>query len=181
MKLHGDYTGSLALRLVGAEELLARSEAFRRRVGAADIATAKNSVYFGELTDVLNMAGGGTLALKRPCAILGADRHAYLQIGQGAQIDLGVDGGVWVIFCDNPKDPQNHKLSGFDFCDWFSRCMDEVAELCGQDVGAQDATLWPFNSVRMFLEPFRPDLADRESDDFWIAGYLLSDSINGGP
>jgi hypothetical protein len=32
----------------------------------------------------------------------------------------------------------------------------------------------------MFLEPLRPDVADRQADDYWLCGYVFSDSINGG-
>jgi hypothetical protein len=178
------YSGSLALRLVGAEDLFCRSAAFRKRIGAADSAAARANVHAGELTleDVLAVIGGATLSVARPCVIIGVQSHSYVQIGQGAQIDLGTNGAVWAIFSDNARTPENHKLSMLDFVDWISQVTDQVAELVGRDRGEQDAesTLWPFSGIRQFFEPFRPDVADRQADDYWLGGYLLFDSINAG-
>lgn len=175
------YTGSLALRLTGAEELLARSAAFRARVGAGTVAQAKERVYCGELTldDVLAMLAGGTLEVARPCAILGVQRHSYTQLGQGAALTLGASGGVWVLFSDNPRTGHDHKTSLLDFTDWISAVMDEVAALVATDIGAANYTLWPFHRIELFFEPYRPDVADRETDDFWLGGYLLFDHIDG--
>src|SRR5262245_12360124 len=127
------YTGSLALRLVGAEELLCRSAAFRNHVGAADAVEAKGQVYAGELTDVLELAAHNTLGVKRPCAIIGCESHRYVQISQGAQIDLGAEGGVWVLFFDNPAHSDNYKLSLYEFANWISAVMDDVARAVGKD------------------------------------------------
>ena len=174
------YTGSLALRLVGVEELLARSARFRQVVGAANIQAAKERVYVGELTDVIELLASGTLDVKRPCAVIGVSEHQYVQLGQGAQIDLGVNGGVWVIFTDNAQCPTNHKDSCLDFIDWTSQTLDEVAEIVSRSVEGLEYTLWPFSGMRMFLEPIRSDVADRQAEDFWLSGYLLVDNINGG-
>jgi hypothetical protein len=165
-------SGSLALRLLGAEELLTRSEAFRDHVGAADADSAKDSVYFGELADVLALVLEHTLDVKRPCAIVGVQRHEYVQIGQGARIEMGASGAVWVLFVDKPADPNDHKASFLAFTDWASQVLDEVTDEVGHD------TLWPFHAATMFLEPFRPDIADRQSDDYFVMGYVLTDNIN---
>jgi hypothetical protein len=176
------YKGSLALRLTGVEELIARSATFQKRTGAPTIAAAKDKIYGGELTllDVIEMVDGGTLEVARPCAIIGTQSHMYSQIGQGGSILLGASGAVWVLFVDNPSDPASYKLSLYDFCDWTSAVMDDVAELCGDDVGADDYTLWPFSAAHMFVEPFRQDLMDRKSDDYLLVGYSLADAIDGG-
>ena len=173
------YTGSLALRLVGAEELLARSAAFRKRVGAADSAQAKEKIFAGEITleDVLAMVAGGTLQVARPCAVIGVQNHTYDQIGQGAAIELGASGAVWVLFVDNPRTGHDHKTSLLDFVDWISAVLDEVAASVADDIGAADYTLWPFSRAQLFFEPYRPDVADRKTDDFWLGGYLLFDAI----
>jgi hypothetical protein len=166
-------SGSVALRLSGAEELICRSAAFRQHCGAADALEARENVHFGELADILAMAEGGTLEFKRPCAILGIGAHGYAQAGQGSQIELVATGAVWVIFLDNPEDPTNHKASMLAFCDWFSRVLDEIADEVGRN------TLWPF-IPQLFLEPFRPDIADRQADDWWAVGYTFTDQIAGG-
>jgi hypothetical protein len=179
------YNGSLAMRLAGTEELLVRTAAFRGKVGAANIDAAREKVYVGELLDVLAMGEQGTLEVARPCAIIGIMSHSYSQIGQGAQIDLGANGAVWVLFADNPDCPEQHKQSCLNFVDWTSAVMDEVAGLVGRSVddgtGQLGLALWPFNSISMFFEPTRPDFADRRTgDDYWLGGYVLHDAINGG-
>jgi hypothetical protein len=67
------YSGSLALRLAGAEELIARAPAFQKKVGAANIDEAKKRIYGGEVTliEVLEAITGGTLESARPCAVIG--------------------------------------------------------------------------------------------------------------
>jgi hypothetical protein len=72
---------------------------------------------------------------------------------------------VWILFLDNPTNPDTHKLSLLDFVDWTSATMDEVAANVAKDIGATDYTLWPFASIRMFLEPLRNDVVARQSDD----------------
>ena len=165
--------GSLYQRLAGAETLFIRSAAFRAHVGAADQLAAKANVYVGELHDVLALAEGHTLAVKRPSIVIGVESHGYVQVGQGAALELIAVGGVWVLFLDNPENPTDHKASLFAFTDWVSTVLDEVADDVGRDVQ------WPF-FPRMFLEPFRPDVADRQADDYWAMGYILMDNIEGG-
>ena len=165
--------GSLALRLLGAEELITRSAAFRARVQAASAEAAKSSVHFGELGSVLEMAVGASLSIKRPCAIIGIESHSYVQIGQGAALELAACGAVWVIFTAEPRPADDQKASMLDFVDWFSSVMDQVAAEVGQDA------LWPFTRPEMFFEPFRPDVSARRAEDYWVAGYLLHDHIEG--
>jgi hypothetical protein len=176
------YTSSSALRLVAIEELLSRSATFQTRIGASNETDAKLKIYAGEITleDVLAMLEGGTLEVARPCAIIGLQAHLYQQIGQGAAIQLGVSGAVWLLLVDNATNQNSYKLSLLDFVDWTGNTIDDIANLVAQDVGATDYTLWPFSTAHMFLEPFRQDLADRKSDDYWIVGYIFADAINGG-
>jgi hypothetical protein len=179
------YSGSLALRLAGIEELLARSATFQKRMGAGSVSQAKDKIFAGEMTllDALDaVETGSTLSDVRPCAIVGPEMHSFMQLSQGSQLGLGADGAVWVLLTDNPKNPENHKLSLLDFTDWTSAVMDEVAALVGKDYGATGpgaTTLWPFNAIRMLLPPLRPDLADRQGEDYWLCGYVLFDSIGG--
>ena len=175
-------SGSLAMRLAGAEELLARSAAFRQRVGAASVNQAKKKISVGQVTlsDVLAMVEGGTREFARPCAIVGVHGHSYVQLAQGGQLDLGASGAVWVIFSDQSQQANDQKASMLDFCSWIGSVMDEVAQGVGKDYGASETTLWPFSQMQMFFEPFRSDLADRPAEDFWLGGYLLFDSIHGG-
>lgn len=169
------YTGSLALRLVGAEELLCGSAAFRSHVGGGSPEETKAKVRMGELTDLLaTLDAGQTLDVARPCAIVGVERHDYGQIGQGSLNLLGASGGVWVMFVDNPQQPTDHKRSLLAFVDWVSQVTDEIG------VGLADSDAWPFRRLVSFMEPFRPDLVDRQTDDFWLMGYVFSDSIDGG-
>lgn len=167
-------TGSAALMLEGAETLIADSAAFRTRVGAANAEAAMLKIFYAEAEAIDKLQVGMTLADKRPFVILAIDAHGYIQIGQGARITLGGTGGVVAIFSDKPKYPDNYKQSYLDFLDWISTVMDEVAGDVGRD------TAWPFNSIELAHEPWRPSITDRASDDFWLGGYVLSHHINGG-
>jgi hypothetical protein len=83
------YTGSLAMRLKGAEELIARSARFQAKVGAGNSEEAKNKIYGGEVTifDVLAAleGEGGTLEVARPCAIIGVQGHLTSKSDRGAR------------------------------------------------------------------------------------------------
>jgi hypothetical protein len=161
------------MRLEAAEQLLCRSAAFRQKLGAGNEAATAARVYAGELSGTLDLVAGGTLELKRPCAIIGINGHSYVQIGQGSTNQMQAVGAVWLLFIDNPEHKTNYKLSLLAFTEWVSKVMDEIAGDLGGDQ-------WPFTSIRNFSEPMRPDIADRESDDFWMIGYVLDDTANGG-
>lgn len=165
-------TGSAALMLEGAETLLVRSTTFRTKVQAADQTVARQKVFFGELADALELTQGATLQGKRPGAIIGIDRHGYVQIGQGARILLGGTGAVWLMLVDNHNPDHTHKEGLLAFVDWTSTVFDEISEDVGRDVQ------WPFNHFDMVVEPYRPAIGDRKSDDFWLTVYLLSHHIN---
>lgn len=164
-------SGSLAMRLTGAEDLIAASSAFQTHVGVGSAEAAKAHIYFGEQGHA-GIEKGATLQGMRPGVILVVDRHGYVQIGEGSQICLGATGAIGAIFVDNPATPDNHKASLLAFADWISTVMDEVAGEVGRD------TNWPFNGAELAVEPYRPSITDRASDDFWLAMYLLSDHVN---
>lgn len=166
-------TGSLALRLDGARELVSQSASFRERRNAADAAAAIAGIHFDEVI-AANLQPEVTLASRRPFCLIGVDRHGYIQIGQGLQVHLGGTGGIFCLFSDNPRTPDDHSASYLEFCDWFSSVMDEVAANSGKN------TYWPFNSIELAIEPYRAPFTQRESDDFWVAAYVLGDSINSG-
>jgi len=167
--------GSAALRLSAAEAAIAASVTFQARVGAANPAAAKARIHFDQVTVPADeLAVGVTLEQRRPCCILALDRHGYVQIGEGAQILLGGTGAVIALFADVPHDPADHKASYLDCIDWISQVIDEVAAVSAQNEN------WPFNAIDLWLDPWRPALGDREADDFWLMGYLLSDHINAG-
>jgi hypothetical protein len=79
-RLMTTYSGSLAMRLAGAEELIARSATFQKKVGAANIDEAKKRIYGGEVTliDVLERNRRAARSkVARPCAVIGVQSHAY--------------------------------------------------------------------------------------------------------
>jgi hypothetical protein len=167
--------GSAALRLSAAEAAIAASATFGTRVGAGSEAEAKARIHFDQVSVPADeLAAGVTLEQRRPCCILALDRHGYIQIGEGAHILLGGTGGVIALFTDAPKFAHDHKASYLDCIDWVSQVIDEVADVAGQN------TNWPFNSIELWLDPWRPAIGDRQADDFWLMGYLLSDHINAG-
>jgi hypothetical protein len=163
--------GSLAQALSAARTLISKSTSFQNRRGVSE-AAALQHIYLDSAEEVIQQ--GETLASKRPFAVVCADGHGYVQIGLGARIDLGGTGGVLVLFSDNPKSPEDHGASYLEFCDWISSVMDDVAQLPGRN------TYWPFNKIDLVEPPFRPPLTERESDDYWVAAYVMSHHINGG-
>jgi len=167
--------GSAALRLLAAEVAIAASATFQARTGAAGPLEAKSRIHFDQVSVPADeLAPGTTLENRRPCCILALDRHGYVQIGESAKIYLGGTGGVIALFTDNPQDPSDHKVSYLDCVDWVSQVIDEVAEESGRNEN------WPFNAIDLWMDPWRPAIGDRASDDFWLMGYILSDHINAG-
>lgn len=163
--------GSLAMALSGARTLISKSTAFQNRRGVSE-SGALQHIHLDSVEETLRP--GETLVNRRPFALVCADAHGYVQIGIGARIDLGGTGGVLVLFSDNPKSPENHGESFLDFCDWISSVMDDVSALVGRN------TYWPFNKIDLVEPPFRSPLTEREADDYWLAGYVMSHHINGG-
>jgi hypothetical protein len=167
-------TSSPALMVLGAERLLSESAAFRKRLGAADAGASKVAIYFSErgLDDLIKP--GDTLSEQRPFAVIGVAQHGYAQIGQGSGNDLGAMGGAYIVFSDNPKDRADSKASFIDFLDWIGSCIEDVAALVGQD------DHFPFTAINMVYDPHRPNISARVSDDYWVAAYVLTFSVNGG-
>jgi hypothetical protein len=166
--------GSAALRLTKVEDLIAGTARFQTKTGAANATAAKQRVFYGEQGVAAALEAGATLSSLRPAVILCLDRHGYVQIGEGSRILLGGTGGIVAIFVDNPEQPDNHKQSLLAFVDWVSEVIDQLSAESGRDAA------WPVNSIELIFEPYRPNIADRKSDDFWLAAYLLADHINGG-
>lgn len=164
-------TGSLALRLNGAKQLISESAAFQARRGVATAAAALPYILFDETQSPL-LQPGETLELKRPFALIGVDRHGYRQIAQGTNPLLGGSGALMVFLSDQPRTPEDHQASFLDFADWISSVMDDVSADVGRD------GRWMFRSIELVIEPFRPALTERASDDYWLAAYALSDDIN---
>lgn len=162
------------LMIEGAEALLAASESFRLRVGAANPANAKHQIHFSENGLGEDVQKGQTLSDKRPFAIIGLASHDYTQISQGAQIDLGAMGGTYIVFVDNPSDPKDPKRSYLDFLDWIGSCIEDIADLVGSD------GYFPFSAISLIIDPKRPNVSARKSDDYWLAAYVLTFSVNGG-
>lgn len=164
-------SSSLYLALTGARALVSKSAAFQGRFGGTE-AQALQRIYGDDAEQ--NLTPGKTLANLRPFAVVCADAHGYVQIGEGSRITLGGTGGILVLLSDNPRTPENHTESYFDFCNWIGQVMDDISELPGRN------TYWPFNRIDMVADPLRPPLTSRADDDYWLAGYLFSHHINGG-
>jgi hypothetical protein len=172
-------SSSLGLALAGARDLVAASAAFQTRRGVGSAATALPFIrYYEEIADFLQP--GTTLAEQRPFAIVGIDRHGFTQISQGLQVNLGATGGIMVLLSDNPHSPEDHSASFFDFADWVGTVMEEIAANCGKSYSAGTANYWPFNSIELVVDPYRPPMTETKSDDFWVASFALGHSINSG-
>ncbi len=165
--------GSAKLRLTAIEDLFVAGAAFCAKVNlTGDAARAK--VFFSEMQLEQLLAQGATLAQVRPGVVLCVERHGYQQIGQGTQNILGGSGSILAVFCDNPTTPDDPKASYLDFVDWTSQVIDEIAAAAGLN------TNWPIGHIELVVEHWRPDLAARQSDDFWLCAYAFSDHINEG-
>lgn len=160
-------TSSLAQQIAGAETLLADSAAFRARLGVSSAAEAQRRIFAGEVELPRNSPPDATLASLRPFVLLVEDAHGYVQIGADSQIQLGCTGGVLAIFQDNPRFPDNHKASFYDFAEYLGGVIDDVAQMSGQD------DYFPFVAIEQVNFCERVARSHRASDDFWIASYLF--------
>ncbi len=172
-------SSSLRLALEGARDLVAASTTFQTRRGVASATAALPYIKFDEEV-AQYLQPGETLAPQRPFAVIGIDRHGFLQISQGLQVNLGATGGVLVLLSDNPREAAQHGASFLDFSDFVGGVMDDVASNSGKSYNAGASSYWPFNSIELVVDPYRPPLTERQSDDFWIAGFVLGHSINSG-
>lgn len=172
-------SSSLRLALEGARDLVAASSTFQTRRGVATAAAAAPFLKFHEEA-VIFLQPGVTLAEQRPFGVIGIDRHGFLQIGQGLQVHLGATGGILVLLSDNPRTPDNHSESFVDFSDFVGGVMDDVAANSGKSYNAGANSYWPFNSIELVVDPYRPPMTESEADDFWVAAFVLGHSINSG-
>lgn len=167
--------GSMRQELDGAEELFSLSATFQERTGKSAAELKSGNIWFGELS--LNELGqvdlSQTLSGQRPFVVLIPEEDGYNQIHQGAQFTLAKSGAVIALFTAEPRYPENHKESYRDFVDFASAVMDDVSEKCGQD------TIWPFNRIGIYTPPYRPPIGSRESDDFWLVGWILRHDVRG--
>lgn len=167
-------SGSLKQHLDLVEGLIAASASFQNRVGAGNATAAKAKIL---REGMIAVEGGSTetLTSQRPFCVLVVDAHGYVQIDQGASVNLGGTGGILAVFTDNARHTEAsaaaHKQSHDDFVDWVSSVMDEVADDVG--VGA-------YNDLKMVVPPERAPLTDRQADDYWLCAYLFGWHINQG-
>lgn len=169
-----DFNGGGLLALVGAEELFANSAAFQTRTGKTAEELKQEHLPFGELSlDELGQIDPTvTLAGPRPFVLLGTETDGYNNIHQGSTHTLVKNGSILALITDTPRG-NNHKETLKDFWGFATQVMDEVAEKVGTD------PYWPFNRITLYLPPYRPPVGSRESDDFWIAGWVLWHDVRG--
>jgi hypothetical protein len=174
---------SLTYALTGAEQLIADCPAFQARVGAGSSDAAKANIYYheGTIADLSNP--NNTLGLQRPFVILNILDAGYHQYSQDDGNNLAACGGILVQFQDNPG-AGDAKAQLLDFAGFVGDVIDWVAANCGSDQpgGNPDPsiTYFPFRMLQQMTPILRPDLAQRESEDFYWTDWLFSHNVNAG-
>jgi hypothetical protein len=162
---------SIAIARVGVEQLLADSKTFRASVGAANADQAKQRIHYTEIRSFDEAAMPART--ERPCVLLVTDTFAYDQIGQSAGIDLGASGGVAAVCLKNSLAGSDDKAITLDYENWLGGILDDIRELL-----AQPNDYFPFRQIQLIEGPFRADLTERASDDYWAAVLLFSHNVN---
>ena len=169
-------TSSMAIALSGIVDLLAQSTVFQNRMAAwhdeaASEANARLHI-FG--FDQYNPADDSNIV--RPFAVVGTTRHVWDAICQGSVIQYLPTGTVLVIlvddaryadcFRDNAVDGQLD--SYMDALNWMGGIFDGWSGSVGTGAG------FPIPHIEPVVEPSRPDVTARESDDFWISMWACN-------
>lgn len=163
-------TGSLALALQGAEDLLVESATLLAKLGG-NATAARQRIHYKELADE-SIQVSDDITRFCPFVVLIPAAHVYRQADQGSIMTMLGAGGVAAVFADKPSGP-DYKQAFLAFTDWVSAVVDEVSAKVGQD------TRWPFNRIEMTEETDRPAITLRASQDYFMCCYMLSYDAGG--
>lgn len=169
-------TSSLALAVQGLIDLIAESTTFQNRVAtyhsiAASEANARLHIYGFDQFD--NIEGSRDM---RPFAIVGVAQHIHEAVAMCSQIQHNSKGTLILTLVDNARytdtrgdDPaDDYNDSYIDFCNFVGGVLDGL-----NGAALEDAAFPPYN-IETIVEPSRPPVVERETDDHWIAIYSVS-------
>lgn len=171
----------------GMKQLIADSPAFQARVGAvgnAELAKSKIYQHEGKIEDMLDP--NIDLGLQRPFAIVNIVEAGFTQFGQGAGNILGQYGSALVQFQDIPLQGEGVTTEQQieDFETFIGDMIDWIACKVGRDQpdGNPDTsvTYYPFRDVRMESPIQRPDVAQRNTEDFFWTNWLFRSQVTTG-
>lgn len=169
-------TSSVALAVQSLIDLVAASRTFQDRVedfhgyehGSVNATVAKNHIF---AFDQFSSMEGSKEA--RPFAMVGLMQHLYEANVMCSQLNHQTGGTLFLVlvddarhtdvFSDTPTDSYND--SYLDALNFFGGVLDD---LTGTTLA--NATFPPFR-FETVVEPTRPDVAERQTDDFWLVVY----------
>lgn len=169
-------TSSVAIAVQSLIDLVAASRTFQDRVedyhgyehGSVNATVAKTHIYAFDQFSVLE---GSKEA--RPFALVGLMQHLFEANVMCSQLNHHSGGTLFLVLVDDarrtdingntPADSYND--SYIDALNFFGGVLDD---LTGTNLAS--ATFPPFR-FETVVEPVRPDIHERQTDDFWLVVY----------
>jgi len=178
-------TSSAAIAVQSLIDLVAASTTFQDRVeayhgfapGTVDSAIAKDFIFaFDQFS---NIEGSREL---RPFALVGLLQHLYQANVMCGQLNHQTSGTLFLVLVDDARYVDirpgqaidSYNDSYIDALNFFGGVLDDLT-------GAALASS-PFPPLRFetVVEPTRPDIHERQTDDFWITVYSANFGNEGG-
>lgn len=169
-------TSSVAIAVQSLIDLVAASTTFQDRVelyhsltpGSVNTAVAKNYIY---AFDQFSGLEGSKEA--RPFALVGLMQHLFESNVMCSQLNHQTGGTLFLVLVDDarktditgPTPADDYNDSYIDALNFFGGVLDD---LTGPNLANS-----PFPPLRIetIIEPTRPDVAERQTDDFWLVVY----------
>jgi hypothetical protein len=178
-------TSSAAIAVQSLIDLVAASDTFQDRLedyhgyehGTMNSSIAKQHIY---AFDQFSETEGSKDA--RPFAVVGLMQHLYEANVMCGQLNHQTSGTLFLVLVDNARhtdtegDPatDGYNDSYIDALNFFGGVLDDLT-------GAALASS-PFPPLRFetVVEPTRPDIHHRQTDDFWLVVYSANFGNEGG-
>jgi len=178
-------TSSAAIAVQSLIDLVAASTTFQDRIetyhnltpDSVTSAIAKKYIYG---FDQFSETEGSREA--RPFAVVGLMQHLYEANVMCGQLNHQTSGTLFLVLCDNARNTNtegNPPADGYndsyiDALNFFGGVLDNLT-------GAALASS-PFPPLRFetAVEPTRPDIHHRQTDDFWLVVYSANFGNEGG-
>lgn len=169
-------TSTAALIADSVIDLVALSTTFQNRIAAyhdvaASEANARLHIYGGEV-----WTPDDNLTDLRPFALVASPEQAMQAIVQCSALQYLPQGAVVLVLSDTARytdcygdDPEDdYNDSWIDALNWIHGTIDDM-----QGVAVADVAFRP-NSIEQIEPVQRSGVAERSSDDFWIAAFALT-------
>lgn len=175
-------TSSVAIAVQSLIDLVAASETFQDRIetwhslpaGSVTSTVAKEYIY---AFDQFSGIEGSKEA--RPFALVGLMQHLFEAKVMCSQLNHQTGGTLFLVLVDDARhtDTENgddYNDSYLDALNFFGGVLDDIT---GQGLANSPFPPQRFETV---VEPTRPDVAERQTDDFWLCVYSCNFGTEGG-